>query len=301
MSNGLSERTGFWRRNYLWILAGVGVLVAGGIYAIIEIASLQIGVVRLLEAVLAGLVTAIVLGFTVDFVLKQDLVADAFEASVGYVLPDYLQEEMRWIYQQELVAEEYSHTLTITGFSEGRVVLNEQISKTLRNITNRTVTVRPEMGIQEWFHSDRRSKWIKFICKMGNQSFELDPQDASLIKRGVEGYTLSVQIPDKWKLKKDETYTIEAELEEVKHASDSAYSFWGTASKNPSIRVRVPEGFGHHVKFMHRLESEKVDRGGGAYYLAGTLLPRQGIRVRWWQEADRELWISDIGYGEVEN
>src|SRR5215212_2566836 len=43
-----------------------------------------------------SLIVAAALGLTVDFFYKRALARDAFEASLGYLLPEELKAELRW-------------------------------------------------------------------------------------------------------------------------------------------------------------------------------------------------------------
>jgi len=56
-----------------------------------------------------ALLVAAILGLIVDRELKQGLVADAVEVSLGYLLPDELKDELRWIYGLSVMGQQTFH------------------------------------------------------------------------------------------------------------------------------------------------------------------------------------------------
>ena len=84
-----------------------------------------------------------------------------------------------------------------------------------------------------------------------------------------------------------EQLTIVWESKEVARKSDAAYSFFGTASKNPTIVVEIDPDLklDYRVKFASRHQTSLRTEGSGYYSLPDVLLPRQVIRLRWWPKS----------------
>src|SRR5215203_7463320 len=86
-----------------------------------------------------SLIVAAALGFTVDFFYKRALARDAFEASLGYLLPEELKPELRWIYAQQIVCVEHQERITVRWLDdEGqpeprRVRVDYEVFRTMRN------------------------------------------------------------------------------------------------------------------------------------------------------------------------
>ena len=94
------------------------------------------------------------LGLTVDKLLRQQLAMDAFNASMGYLLPTQLKPELEWIYKQDIIAEVHRETLEIIPLSDDLVSVQITYNRTLRNISHHKVPYTPLLWLEEWFHQE---------------------------------------------------------------------------------------------------------------------------------------------------
>ena len=71
--------------------------------------------------------------------------------------PAPIREEIHWIYELKLIAEEYEHKYEIMPLSVDptKVVVRETITRVVKSLTGKEETFTPSLGIQEWFHADK--------------------------------------------------------------------------------------------------------------------------------------------------
>ena len=127
------------------------------------------------------------LGLTVDFFYKGALARDAFEASLGYLLPDELKEELRWIYGQQLIAvqhEEHIVLRPLDGQDVGhprRVRVEFETWRTMRNVSNQRVEHPTFASVEEWFRGEESG--LELIeCVRGDERYSGVPSSATTPK-----------------------------------------------------------------------------------------------------------------------
>ena len=80
-----------------------------------------------------ALLTATVLGVSIDIGFRTRVTRDVFLVAFGYLLPKEIREEVRWIYGIDRLAVEYSHTFKITAHpTNDEKVLLTQIVRRVR-------------------------------------------------------------------------------------------------------------------------------------------------------------------------
>ena len=100
-------------RNFLWIgllasaVALVLLIVLGGAHH----ADVWY---RLVEHFFTALAVACFLGLFVDRALKRHVVRDVFSAAIGYILPQYLRDELAAIYENAIVCRDHDRTVKPT-------------------------------------------------------------------------------------------------------------------------------------------------------------------------------------------
>src|SRR2546426_10783202 len=58
-----------------------------------------------------------ILGLAIDRALKNELVREAVSASLGYLLPERLKQELRWLYDQKILVQQI-YTVRLEHFPE---------------------------------------------------------------------------------------------------------------------------------------------------------------------------------------
>src|SRR3990172_2465654 len=106
-----------------------------------------------MEEIGKAFIVASVLGWAVDRALKQDLVRDAVEASIGYLLPPQLRDEMNWVYGQSIIAEQTFSLVLEHQPDEHTVIVRATYDRIIRNISRETVKVRVAGGTDKWFRN----------------------------------------------------------------------------------------------------------------------------------------------------
>jgi hypothetical protein len=256
---------------------------------------------------------AAALGLTVDFFYKWELARDAFEASLGYLLPDELKAELRWIYGRRLVAVEHElhvvlHMLDSDDHPGPRRVRVEFESwRTLRNVSDERVEAPTFTSVEEWFrgedsditeiewvhrgHSYRGMSLVVPADDLGNgrrsdhgESAPLSPSQLDRQRPGVER-----MLDRRILLEPGEEAVQRVRGHETHFESGALYQTLGAPTCRPAVRVETPPGLEADVWFANRGRSEAFAIGG-RYVLPNVLLPFQPIVVRWWPQKQRAEW-----------
>src|SRR5258707_13827956 len=67
---------------------------------------------RPLEHLFMALTISGVLGLIIEYTLHQQIAKDVFEAAIGYLLPEELRDELRWVAGQPFLCEKHTQTTT---------------------------------------------------------------------------------------------------------------------------------------------------------------------------------------------
>lgn len=276
----------YWRRQSvrLGALAVLAVAVLGTLLAFRLGEDTWYG--RLIEEVAFAFLIAALLGLSIDFLLKHDLVEDSFRAAIGYLLPEELRPELAWIHDLKLVATcEVDFEIHRLAHDRNAVLVTERMTRALRNLTKSKQQVRPSAGLDEWFYPGRLSRVTKWTCTIGERRWE---RNQATEKREPTDATVGVSIPEQW-VNPGETCTITTELEQVRAVSDQAFDFFGTPTSRTKITIRADDDLGFSVAPQHR--ERPRDLGNGVFQFDHTLLPGQVIRIRWWEKKAHDEWM----------
>jgi hypothetical protein len=233
------------------------------------------------EKIVEALFVAAILALTVDWFLKKQIARDAFRASIGYILPGYLQDEMRAIYSNEIVCIDHSEDVKIEVLSNDLVRMTVRVQRTIKNISNNHHRFVPKIWVDEWFVPDYPSTIDD--CGYRVQGGEAHSFGAACAKAEL--------VPKLYAEGREVTLPPQIEVEvwlsfsEIKRRSDLSYLVFSYATDKPRVRITVPDRFGSAVEFTHRLDTKKLTTG--ETILPGLLLPNQCIIVRWWDEDRR--------------
>ena len=226
------------------------------------------------------------LGLTVNKLLSQQFAKDAFNASMGYLLPPELKPELEWIYKQDIIAEKHKETVEIIPFSDDLVIMKVKLNRTFKNISHHRVPFTPMVDIDEWFHKECRSEIVEFGWTGKNVDYEETHTERNLHAEAKKSQKI-------W-LKHNDTIDMWCTYKECKHIRDIHTDTFLSATCNPFIEVRPPKGFQMDVTFATHKEEKKRSQGTNRYELEGILLPGQEINTSWWRPEDSEEWKREI-------
>jgi len=261
-------------------IAGVGLIAAPKLIALWPV------VAELTRDVGISLLIAAALGTTVDFWFKHKLAKDVFEAAVGYLLPEELREEMRYLYANRLFCDQHFQRATITPLNGDTVLLSVKTERLFVNAVNRDEKVHLSLRIDEW-HESRESRLVEYFYRLNDE-----PEvavDISTAKREENG--LNLEIPGEIVVKKGDRLRLRYTYEEVKRRNDSHLTTFRNPTKNPRVEVDICDGLTYEVGFSNRPEARR-DAYPGVATLSGVLLPHQYIELRWWDAAQAARFVA---------
>lgn len=232
-----------------------------------------------------------ILGLAIDSALKKDLVREAVAASLGYLLPERLKPELRWLYDQRVMCTQ-SYDVVLEHIPEKKcVIFHGIVKRRFENFSNEKTVVNFGGGTDDWFSAhgeteitawswkliskdEKNAKSVKIapvIGPFGIGSGE-KPIEASL------GPDQAIEVLMAYKL-----YLAEHGLEFLTHK----YMI-----DRPSITVTYPQSLRVFVTFSHRDRYDQEVRSDGApvfsFTLERVLLPHQDIKVYWHSAKDVE-------------
>jgi hypothetical protein len=96
--------------------------------------------VELVHEVGKALIVAAILTWTVEYFLHKrfakELMQDAFEATMGYLFPEEIRGEVRWIYNFPFLADQRDYTVTIKKLNDRYVEITFTDYAIVKNISN---------------------------------------------------------------------------------------------------------------------------------------------------------------------
>ena len=216
------------------------------------------------------------------FISEKAIARDAFRASIGYILPDYLQDEMRAIYSNEIVCVDHSQDVKIELLGNDLVRIvpgSDERSKISATIITR---LYPRFG------------WTSGLFQGRHRQLVTVATECRIQARLWNTVCRSRPVPELYAKSRELILRPQTEVEvwlsfsEIKRRSDFSYLAFSYATQKPRVRMNVPDGFGSAVEFTHRLKTKKLETG--ETILPGLLLPNQCIIARWWEEMRKTEW-----------
>jgi hypothetical protein len=266
-------------------------------------------------------IVAAALGFTVDFFYKRALARDAFEASLGYLLPEDLKAELRWIYGQQIICVEHQQQITVRWVDDERplqprrVRVDYELFRTMRNVSNERFEHPTFASVEEWFRGEpsdvdlveavvRGERYVggtlvtrevdvelpvdrsdgKGATPIRTPATALAPSQLDWTRPGVER-TLDRRIV----IEPGEEVTFHYRGHEIHYESGAYHDTYGAPTVRPVVTVETPAELRAVVSFANRGRAEATALGG-RYVLPTVLLPFQPIVVRWWPADKHDEW-----------
>lgn len=214
-----------------------------------------------------------ILGLTIDNCLKKNLASEAVKAALGYVLPEPLKEEMRWVVGLKFLVIDHTAAYEIHANGDQHTVsVNVEVTRRIRNFTESTQHIKPHLSIDEMGIKGKPSGIDEFCYRLENHSWVY--VDVGKTKR--MGDYLELDAPKREKVPAGSWIETKYKFHEEKQINDVHFMVLTQATSKPNIVVHTDKGIGHREWFTHRIEYDETDT------LKGTLLPYQSMYVRWW-------------------
>lgn len=218
-----------------------------------------------------GLLVAGILGLTVDALFKKELARDAFEAGLGYPLPEAMRGEMRWMLGQNLLCVEHDQRFALKPDGD-KVRLDIDLCSRLRNVGPRPYRWGAAFELDEWFEEDAPSAIRSLEVVHGARRLDR-PRVIESCKHRVGRALPQIQIAP------GEEVVVHCAGHEMKTRNGSYVHTTTLPLSRPTVHMEACDGIGIEVEFGN---SGPVEHIGGRWQLNATLLPHQAISVRWW-------------------
>lgn len=264
------------------LFIGLGLLLFGGL-----VESLPNVVHTLVTHIGVAFIVVFLLGLTVDWFLKRDIVVDVFKAAIGWILPDELKAEMEWVYSQRIVAIKHVQWCEIKPLKENLVAVNITVKRTLENVSNSKIEFPIGLGIDEWFHEGNRSRIIEFGWRDNDKDIEYNRFECIKGKRSLDTKQYKVSLKPKGTLDTWSKYT------ETKHVNDEHTLTHIYATKEPLVHVKAFEGIEIEASSVQHYQMSLQKVREFRYKFNGTLLPGHPITIRWWSIKDSGKWLKE--------
>lgn len=215
----------------------------------------------------------------VELSLQREFAKNVFEAAVGYLLPEDLQGELSWLYNQKFLCEQHTQSVHISRIADTKLVkIRTEVVRVFRNISNENQGFQVSAGTTEWGYSSYPSKILRSTYKIDGKDLGENPIKLSTEVRrpeiGIEG--------EKLRIASNERFTTSFEIEETMHERDWSYAHFACPTSNVTVIVNAPEDFDTYVFFGHRSgDPEATKMNSTTWCLRGILLPLQAIRIIW--------------------
>lgn len=262
----------------LVFVAGISFLVPGEVWTIWILRDLGI-----------ALMTAAILGTTLDITVRRLWLKEVFGVAFGYLLAPEFHGQIDWIFNIKWLAIHHDQSIFVTQIDEDLVRVTSILHRTIKNITHKSQCI-PPLGfeIEEWYHKKASSKITHFTVTYAKKRFSIEDGSFSV---DTIAYGLQVKNP-KLKIPSNETYDVAIESEEIKYCNDKIVDFYRAATKDPTVRIELPKGWDLDIQFVSPEQGETIDRGAGHHQFVGTLLPFQPIQIVWRRPSDIDRWLK---------
>lgn len=231
-----------------------------------------------------ALIVAGIIGLTIEIAFATRLAGNVFEAAFGYVLPDELKEEVRWVYNLPFLAISHRHDYALQLTDSGEISFIEEMQREIKNVTGKPQVFKLDLGVHEWKKGNIIKYYFKYeeiVYELGNPFTAENTQDRRQV---ISGNPRSV------KVKSGGVFQLYHRVEYADQGwSGDFVSYSEVGSRNPEIIVRIDPEIIDQIDFMFNFASrltQEPTRQGMGKKLRGTLLPYQAIRFRWWKKPE---------------
>ncbi len=222
-----------------------------------------------------AILSASILGFTIDRWLKAEIVTDVFEAAMGHVLPKEYLHEIQRILTNKFICEKHQMIVEISDRGNDTVKITNSVERTSRNISAFPESIPALVHLDEWGFDEQSTILDCEITAQGRQ-----PEKFNCVIRNpdmsITAETAKVQVNP------GETATVKLKWSEIRRANDEVSWIFLAPTLRPEIEVRLPMTFDYRCRFGTPSEKQDSSTIVNRHQLIGTYFPGQRMKVRWW-------------------
>src|SRR5262249_52974416 len=145
------------------------------------------------------------------------LIRDAFKASIGYILPRYLQDELAAVYSNEVICEEHDQIVTLAPIANDLICVTLRVQRKLRNISGNNHAFNPMLTVEEWLATGAHSKNHEVGYRKNGGVDVLPEKEVILHESAIP--KLALHLPGTTMMPND-TIDLWFSFDEIKHRSD---------------------------------------------------------------------------------
>jgi hypothetical protein len=253
----------------LWFLpAGIADRLGLKIIPSVELLITELGT----DLIIAGVV-----GGVLEWRFRHKVLEDVVGEALGYLLPEPIRSEMIWIYALNLVRTNYTYCFSLEHVDAETVRLTESLHYDLENRSSESKSVELSRNVDEMHYAGERAQIINAGYVRGAEREEFTGAKlAEHLRNDGWAITFSKQI----ELHPQEKVTVWFDTSQIRRFSDRETVVMIQAVERPQIQITVPEDMQYDISVQHRQRLTRISPNG--YRLEGSLLPYQGISLRWW-------------------
>jgi hypothetical protein len=231
------------------------------------------------------------IGLFIELTLQRKLVKNVFDATIGYLLPDRLRPELRWLYEQQFIAAQ-SYDVTIEHIeAEHRVIFHGTYKRRIENITDKTLEYEIGGGIEEMFSVHGESEVLAWTAKLIEKSAA---ENKDVVKKSIKVTPVPHGVginnnAEKEKIAPNEI--LEVMMAYKLHLPDHGmeYLTFKCLADRPSVTIKSPASLKVELTFSHRDQDNfPIEPPVTSHTLEKMLLPHQDIKVSWHNANDLE-------------
>lgn len=225
----------------------------------------------------AGLITAALLGFTVDVFFKREFARDAFQAAFRYVLPEKMRQEAARIIGYKFICQRHYTVVAITEVGDDLVKVQIRTEREIENISRHTEPMDAMLALDDWGFDGYQPTIEACTVEIDGQSLEAKEENETRETDRVER-----KIPTRIEIKPGHAVVIVTKGHEFHRKNSQIFMWFGAPTVDPRIKIDAPEGFNFKCSFSVPGEKVDISKVDNVYRLNGTQFPGQHTRVRWW-------------------
>jgi hypothetical protein len=237
------------------------------------------------------------IAFVFEIALHQRFAKNVFEASIGYLLPEEMQGELKWLYDQPFICEDLTIVVHLFPIEGSGGLLKEQVEMTrvIRNITSSTHNVQPGLWIEDNLHKGYPSAHQVITLHVEGETRSPNYASEIEIKRTGLRITNDEKRVPKFKVRPGGKATFVAIFSKTVREQDSEYIHFGMPTTKVTITVNPPGALMAEVLFSHRAGDPQFTHPTPTVWkLDAVLLPLQGIRILWCRASNRQEWLASM-------
>jgi hypothetical protein len=222
-----------------------------------------------------AVLSASILGFTIDRWLKAEIVSDVFEAAIGHVLPKEFRQEIQHIISHKFICEKHAMIVDIADRGDGTVRVTTSIERTSRNISAYPEAIPALIHLYDWGF-DEASKILD--CQITVEGFapvksepEVTHPDGS-----ISAETAKVNVGP------GQTAKVYLKGTQIRRMNDDISWIFLAPTIKPEIEVQLSPSLAYRCGFGTPAETVENSQIANRHQLNGTYFPGQRMRVRWW-------------------